>query len=91
MIHHLRAAGVSIVVDARGTGVPAVPLRGRDRGGFHLHSPSGVEAGLKAGMAVWSVNGARAVSGAQRHFPTLGDAVDDVIAWDAASVPASDA
>lgn len=54
-------------------------------------SPSGVEAGLKAGMTVWSVNGACAVSGAQRHFPTLGDAVDDVIAWDAASVPASEA
>ena len=32
MIHHLRAAGVSIVVDARGTGVPAVLHWGPDLG-----------------------------------------------------------
>ena len=32
MIHHLRAAGVSIVVDTRGTGVPAVLHWGRDLG-----------------------------------------------------------
>ncbi|GAA1764900.1 alpha-galactosidase [Agromyces humatus] len=32
MIHHLRAAGVSVVVDARGTGVPAVVHWGRDLG-----------------------------------------------------------
>lgn len=32
MIHHLRAAGVSIIVDTRGTGVPAVLHWGRDLG-----------------------------------------------------------
>lgn len=32
MIHHLRAAGVSVVVDARGTGVPAILHWGSDLG-----------------------------------------------------------
>jgi alpha-galactosidase len=32
VIHHLRAAGVSIIVDTRGTGVPAVLHWGRDLG-----------------------------------------------------------
>ena len=32
MIHHLRAAGVSVIVDVRGTGVPAVLHWGRDLG-----------------------------------------------------------
>lgn len=44
-------------------------------------SPSGVAAGLAAGMTVWSVNGAAAVTGAHRHFPTLADAATDVVAY----------
>jgi len=44
-------------------------------------SPSGVTAGLAAGMTVWSVNGAAAVIGAHRHFPTLADAATEVIAF----------
>ena len=32
MIHHLRAAGVSLVLDSRGAGVPAVVHWGRDLG-----------------------------------------------------------
>ncbi len=34
MIHHLRAAGVSLLVDARGAGVPAILHWGRDLGDF---------------------------------------------------------
>ncbi|MFE6967371.1 HAD family hydrolase [Agromyces sp. NPDC057679] len=37
-------------------------------------SPSGVAAGLAAGMTVWSVNRAVPVDGAHRHFTTLADA-----------------
>lgn len=44
-------------------------------------SPSGVAAGLAAGMTVWSVNGAAPVAGAHRHFPTLEDAAADVVAF----------
>lgn len=44
-------------------------------------SPSGVAAGLAAGMTVWSVNGAAAVPGAHRHYPTLADAATDVVAF----------
>jgi beta-phosphoglucomutase-like phosphatase (HAD superfamily) len=39
---------------------------------------SGVTAGLAAGMTVWSVNGSVAV-GAQRHYPALSDAADDIV------------
>ncbi|MBD8022663.1 alpha-galactosidase [Microbacterium gallinarum] len=36
MIHHLRAAGVSLVLDSRGAGVPAVVHWGRDLGALDL-------------------------------------------------------
>ncbi|WP_137845518.1 alpha-galactosidase [Microbacterium sp. 2FI] len=41
MIHHLRAAGVSVVVDSRGTGVPALLHWGRDLGDL---DPADLEA-----------------------------------------------
>lgn len=44
-------------------------------------SPSGVAAGVAAGMTVWSVNGVAEVPGAHRHFPTLADAATDVVAF----------
>jgi mannitol-1-/sugar-/sorbitol-6-phosphatase len=44
-------------------------------------SPSGVDAGLRAGMTVWSVNGAERVPGSQRHFTSLSEAATDVVAW----------
>ncbi|WP_331766753.1 HAD-IA family hydrolase [Embleya sp. NBC_00896] len=44
-------------------------------------SPSGVEAGLRAGMTVWSVNAAASVTGAHRHFPILADAARDIVEW----------
>ena len=63
MIHHLRAAGVSLLVDARGTGMPAVLHWGRDLG--HLTpdeaeavaaasvtaiAPSSIDAPLRVGL-----------------------------------------
>jgi sugar-phosphatase len=44
-------------------------------------APSGVEAGLRAGMTVWGVNGATAVTGVHRHFPSLREAVPAVLAF----------
>ncbi|GAA1846032.1 alpha-galactosidase [Agromyces salentinus] len=38
MIHHLRAAGVSVLVDARGAGVPAILHWGRDLGDLDARS-----------------------------------------------------
>lgn len=43
-------------------------------------APSGVQAGLRAGMTVWNVNTPVAVDGAHRHFERLRDAVDDILA-----------
>ena len=43
-------------------------------------SPSGVAAGLAAGMTVWCVNNAERVAGAHRHYAALADAVGDILA-----------
>jgi sugar-phosphatase len=50
-------------------------------------SPSGVSAGVAAGMTVWSVNGAQGVAGAHRHFRTLADAAPHVLAFAAPPDP----
>ncbi|MFF4503573.1 HAD family hydrolase [Streptomyces sp. NPDC001401] len=44
-------------------------------------APSGVEAGLRAGMTVWGVNSATAVVGVHRHFVSLRAAVADIFAF----------
>jgi sugar-phosphatase len=44
-------------------------------------SPSGIAAGLAAGMTVWSVNRGQPVAGAHRHYPTLAEAVGDILAF----------
>ncbi|MCT9010587.1 HAD family hydrolase [Streptomyces sp. NPDC054766] len=44
-------------------------------------APSGVEAGLRAGMTVWGVNTATAVVGVHRHFASLREAVPDILAF----------
>ncbi|WP_432095285.1 HAD family hydrolase [Streptomyces sp. bgisy100] len=44
-------------------------------------APSGVEAGLRAGMTVWGVNTAAAVAGVHRHFASLRDAVPDILTF----------
>ncbi|MFC7262768.1 HAD-IA family hydrolase [Streptomyces lutosisoli] len=44
-------------------------------------APSGVEAGLRAGMTVWGVNAAVAVAGVHRHFGSLREAVPDILAY----------
>ena len=43
-------------------------------------APSGVEAGLRAGMTVWGVNTPAAVPGVHRHFGSLRDALPDILA-----------
>ncbi len=44
-------------------------------------APSGVEAGLRAGMTVWGVNAAVAVAGVHRHFGSLREAVPGILAF----------
>lgn len=44
-------------------------------------APSGVEAGLRAGMTVWGVNATEAVPGVHRHFATLRAAVPAILAF----------
>ncbi|SOR80472.1 Sugar phosphatase YfbT [Streptomyces chartreusis NRRL 3882] len=44
-------------------------------------APSGVEAGLRAGMVVWGVNAPVAVAGVHRHFGSLREAVPDILAF----------
>lgn len=44
-------------------------------------APSGVEAGLRAGMTVWGVNAPTAVAGVHRHFGSLREAVADIRAF----------
>ncbi|MFJ4776889.1 HAD-IA family hydrolase [Streptomyces sp. NPDC088762] len=44
-------------------------------------APSGVQAGLRAGMTVWGVNAPVAVDGVHRHFATLREAVGDILAF----------
>ncbi|WP_369249318.1 HAD-IA family hydrolase [Streptomyces sp. R41] len=43
-------------------------------------APSGVEAGLRAGMTVWGVN-APEVDGVHRHFGSLREAVPEILAF----------
>nr|WSX74173.1 HAD-IA family hydrolase [Streptomyces sp. NBC_00899]WSX79763.1 HAD-IA family hydrolase [Streptomyces sp. NBC_00899] len=49
-------------------------------------APSGVEAGLRAGMTVWGVNSATAPAGVHRHFTSLREAAPEILT--AAGVPA---
>ncbi|MFF3624779.1 HAD-IA family hydrolase [Streptomyces sp. NPDC002467] len=51
-------------------------------------APSGVRAGLRAGMTVWGVNTSTAVDGVHRHFGTLREAVEEVLAFASATLPA---
>lgn len=44
-------------------------------------APSGVRSGLRAGMTVWGVNTPAAVEGVHRHFDSLREAVDDILAF----------
>jgi sugar-phosphatase len=44
-------------------------------------APSGVEAGLRAGMTVWGVNATVPVPGVHRHFATLRAAVPEILAF----------
>ncbi|MFE3217395.1 HAD-IA family hydrolase [Streptomyces antimycoticus] len=44
-------------------------------------APSGVEAGLRAGMTVWGTNAAVAVSGVHCHFGSLREGVPDILAF----------
>ncbi|MBT2480600.1 HAD-IA family hydrolase [Streptomyces sp. ISL-94] len=44
-------------------------------------APSGVQAGLRAGMTVWGVNAPVAVDGVHRHFGSLREAVGDILAF----------
>lgn len=44
-------------------------------------APSGVEAGLRAGMTVWGVNGQAPVPGVHRHFASLREAVPHIVAF----------
>ncbi|MFE1754621.1 HAD family hydrolase [Streptomyces anandii] len=44
-------------------------------------APSGVRAGLRAGMTVWGVNATVAVEGVHRHFASLREAVPHILAF----------
>ncbi|WP_019883854.1 HAD family hydrolase [Streptomyces purpureus] len=44
-------------------------------------APSGVEAGLRAGMTVWGVNTQVPAAGVHRHFGSLREAVPDILAF----------
>ncbi|MFJ7204448.1 HAD family hydrolase [Streptomyces sp. NPDC098789] len=44
-------------------------------------APTGVRAGLAAGMTVWGVNAPVAVAGVHRHFARLADAAPEVLAF----------
>lgn len=52
-------------------------------------APSGVRSGLRAGMTVWTVNTPAAHPEAHRHFPTLREAVPEILAFATASASAS--
>ncbi|MGV2920365.1 HAD-IA family hydrolase [Streptomyces alfalfae] len=49
-------------------------------------APSGVLAGLRAGMVVWGVNGSVAAPGVHRHFASLGEAAAEIAAFAGAEV-----
>ncbi|MFB6524008.1 HAD family hydrolase [Streptomyces sp. NPDC056401] len=44
-------------------------------------APSGVRSGLAAGMTVWTVNTPAPHPEAHRHFPTLGEAAPEILAF----------
>ncbi|WP_371616548.1 HAD-IA family hydrolase [Streptomyces sp. NBC_00454] len=44
-------------------------------------APSGIRSGLRAGMTVWSVNSPTPAADAHRHFPTLREAVPEILAF----------
>lgn len=44
-------------------------------------APSGVRSGLRAGMTVWGVNTPAAVNGVHRHFGSLREAAQDILAF----------
>ncbi|MFD7334470.1 HAD family hydrolase [Streptomyces violascens] len=52
-------------------------------------APSGVTAGVRAGMTVWGVNAAVAVAGVHRHFETLGEAAPAILAFASAATRAA--
>lgn len=54
-------------------------------------SPSGVAAGLAAGMTVWCVNRAQPVPGVHRQFPTLAEALGEILGFLAGDVSARNA
>ncbi|MFD8214984.1 HAD-IA family hydrolase, partial [Streptomyces sp. NPDC059697] len=43
-------------------------------------APSGVRSGLRAGMTVWGVNAPVVVDGVHRHFGSLREAINDILA-----------
>jgi len=81
-----------VIVDNRATrlGKPAPDpfLHGAGRLGVPAEgclviedSPSGVAAGVAAGMTVWSVNREEPVPGSDRHYRALADAAVDILAF----------
>jgi alpha-galactosidase len=56
VIHHLRAAGVGLLVDARGTGMPAVLHWGRDLGELTPEQTGAVAAASVAAVAPSSID-----------------------------------
>ncbi|MEU4038940.1 HAD family hydrolase [Streptomyces collinus] len=50
-------------------------------------APSGVQAGLRAGMTVWGVNTSAAVDGVHRHFGTLREAIADILTFASGPLP----
>lgn len=69
MIHHLRAAGVSLLVDARGTGMPAVLHWGRDLGDLTPDDAVAVAAASVTAIAPSSIDAPFRVG----LVPTWGD------------------
>lgn len=69
MIHHLRAAGVSVVVDVRGTGVPAVLHWGSDLGATDAAALSALAAASVPAVPSSSIDVPLRLS----LVPTLGD------------------
>lgn len=54
-------------------------------------APSGVEAGLRAGMTVWGVNAPVRVAGVHRHFGSLREAVPDILRFASGTRPGGSA
>ncbi|WP_353828065.1 alpha-galactosidase [Agromyces sp. SYSU T0242] len=69
MIHHLRAAGVSVVVDARGTGVPALLHWGSDLGALGPHALDALAAASAPAVPPSSIDVPLRLS----LLPTFGD------------------